>query len=315
MEKARAMRNAANLPHDLWNEIVNSAVYLRDRTPCASLAWKSPYEKFYTYTSESAGPSKPQLAHLRAYGCRAYAMTTDAQLKWRQRMKLDPRGHIGYLVGYDSTNIYRVWIPHKGIVISTRDVIFDEYTFFTGERLDRSLELISELDTLIERVRIMTVELENESLLREDNEVPETDSKLMALDNNAEPVQDLNLTEDLELAKTMEKAYMTPPQTDDGNDDSLCAFYVPYQYNQRGKMVAEPTPESTLTQLREAYEQAKDDRYADYGPEPIQSAIQGAFTVGRAVKDKRLHQRNLPDEPKSIRDLENHPLRDRFIEA
>jgi hypothetical protein len=37
--------------------------------------------------------------------------------------------------------------------------------------------------------------------------------------------------------------------------------------------------------------------------------------VGRAVKDKRLHRRNLPDEPKSIRDLENHPLRDRFIEA
>jgi hypothetical protein len=37
MEKARAIRNAANLPHDLWNKIVNSAVYLRDWTPCTSL--------------------------------------------------------------------------------------------------------------------------------------------------------------------------------------------------------------------------------------------------------------------------------------
>jgi hypothetical protein len=44
-------------------------------------------------------------------------------------------------------------------------------------------------------------------------------------------------------------------------------------------------------------------------------AVQGAFTAGRAVKDKRLHRRNLPDEPKSVRDLENHPLRDRFIEV
>jgi hypothetical protein len=69
MEKARAMRNAANFPHDLWNEIVNSAIYLRDRTPHASLAWKSPYEKFYTYISELAGLSKPQLAHLHVYGC------------------------------------------------------------------------------------------------------------------------------------------------------------------------------------------------------------------------------------------------------
>jgi hypothetical protein len=136
-------------------------------------------------------------------------------------MKLDPRAHIGYLVGYDSTNIYRVWIPHKGIVISTRDVIFDEYTFFTGERLDCSLELILELDTLIEKVKITTVESENESILWEDDEVPETDSKLMASDDDTELVQDLNLTEDLELAKAIEEAYMTPPQTDDGNNDSL----------------------------------------------------------------------------------------------
>jgi hypothetical protein len=57
----------------------------------------------------------------------------------------------------------------------------------------------------------------------------------------------------------MEEAYMTSPQTDDGNDDSPCAFYVPYQYNQRGKTVAEPTPGSTLTQLREVYEQTEDD--------------------------------------------------------
>src|SRR5579871_1097629 len=140
-EKARAMRISANLPHDLWNEIVNCAVYLRDRTPRESNGWKSPYEKFYTYLAQMDGndkPSKPQLAHLKAYGCRAYAMTSNAQLKRNRLKKLDPRAHIGYLVGYDSTNIYRIWIPHKGIVISTRDVIFDETTFFDGKRTDLS---------------------------------------------------------------------------------------------------------------------------------------------------------------------------------
>jgi len=122
VEKARAMRISANLPHDLWNEIVNCAVYLRDRTPRESNGWKSPHEKFHTYLSGRA--TKPQLAHLKAYGCRAYAMTANAQLKKKRLMKLDPRAHIGYLVGYASTNIYRIWIPHKGVVISTRDVIF-----------------------------------------------------------------------------------------------------------------------------------------------------------------------------------------------
>jgi hypothetical protein len=69
-------------------------------------------------------------------------------------MKLNPRAHIGYLVGYDSTNIFRVWIPHKGIVISTRDVIFDESTFFEGEKEDQPEGLIAELDALIEKVSV-----------------------------------------------------------------------------------------------------------------------------------------------------------------
>ena len=48
MEKARAMRISANLPHDLWKEIINSAVYLYNRTPREAQGWKTPYEVFYT---------------------------------------------------------------------------------------------------------------------------------------------------------------------------------------------------------------------------------------------------------------------------
>jgi hypothetical protein len=80
-------------------------------------------------------------------------------------------------------------------------------------------------------VKITTANSENESLLWEEDKVPETDTEPMASDDDDEPIQDLNQTKDLELAKAMEEAYMTPPQTDDGNNDSPCAFYVPYQYN------------------------------------------------------------------------------------
>jgi hypothetical protein len=52
------------------------------------------------------------LAHLKVYRCRAYAMTRNAQKKINRLAKLEPRAHIGYLVGYDSTNIFRIWIPH-----------------------------------------------------------------------------------------------------------------------------------------------------------------------------------------------------------
>ncbi len=33
MKKARAMRISANLPHNLWKEIINAATYLYNQTP------------------------------------------------------------------------------------------------------------------------------------------------------------------------------------------------------------------------------------------------------------------------------------------
>jgi len=90
------------------------------------------YKRFYTFLANGR-LKKPQLAHLKAYGCRVYAIILDTQLKKKRLNKLDPQAHISYLVGYDSTNIYRIWIPYKSIVISIRDVIFDEKTFFDSK--------------------------------------------------------------------------------------------------------------------------------------------------------------------------------------
>ena len=249
VEKARAMRISANLPHDLWNEIVNCAVYLRDRTPREGNGWKSLYEKFYTYTSGRA--TKPQLAHLKAYGCRAYAMTANAQRKKKRRMKLDPQAHISYLVSYNSTNIYRIWIPHKGVVISTRDVIFDEKTFFDSKRTDLSDELIAELDTLIEKVKLPETQAINEALLEEDEEVLEPAVEVES-DDGDEPIQDFNQNEDLKLAKALEDAYLTPPYTDDEDEGSPCAFYVEYPLDRTAAALEQPPQTSLRTSPRES---------------------------------------------------------------
>jgi hypothetical protein len=39
---------------------------------------------------------------------------------------MEDRAFIGYLVGYDLTNIFRVWIPHRDKVVRVGDVRFDE---------------------------------------------------------------------------------------------------------------------------------------------------------------------------------------------
>ena len=108
--KARAMRNGAKLPSFLWVEIYKAAVYLHNRTPRYSNHWQTPYECFYTYLAFRDGlvvkDRKPSQTHLKAYGCKVFAMTTERQLNKNKRQKLNPNAWIGYLVGYKSTNIY-----------------------------------------------------------------------------------------------------------------------------------------------------------------------------------------------------------------
>jgi hypothetical protein len=134
--KARAMRVGARLPEHLWVEIYRAAAYLYNRTPKYMHNWRTPYDRFHTYLAHRDGivveDRKPYQAHLRVYGCKAYAMTQEAQRHLQRRHKLNPRAWIGFLVGYESTNIYRIWNPQTGRIISTRDVIFNEDERFDG---------------------------------------------------------------------------------------------------------------------------------------------------------------------------------------
>jgi len=154
-EKARAMRG--NLPTALWCEITRAAVYLYNRTPRYQNRWKTPYELYYG--------RKPGLEHLKTYGCKAFAMTPDAQQKKNRLKRLHPRVWIGYLVGYASSNIYRIWIPWKGKVIAIRDVIFDEARIFDGrEETLRDEVREADLSKLAKELQKIAL-LEHEDLL------------------------------------------------------------------------------------------------------------------------------------------------------
>src|SRR5437667_7736299 len=94
-------------------------------------------------------------------------MTKNAQLKDQKLKKLDPRAYIRYLVRYDSTNIFRIWIPHQGKVISTRDVLFDKHTFFNGKS-EISAEAIPEVDSLLAYITLLESHAAKESILKEE---------------------------------------------------------------------------------------------------------------------------------------------------
>jgi hypothetical protein len=52
------------------------------------------------------------LSNLRVYSCLAYTGILGS--KRSQSDKMAPRAEIGWLVGYVSKNLYRIWFPHKG---------------------------------------------------------------------------------------------------------------------------------------------------------------------------------------------------------
>lgn len=115
-DKGRALAYEANLPDYLWPEFVTAIVYLLNRTPIRALGWKTPYECLYG--------RKPNLHGIRILGSLTYILIVGKSRD--QLRKFDPRALKGYLVGFEASNIYRVWSPITNRVIRTRDVKIDE---------------------------------------------------------------------------------------------------------------------------------------------------------------------------------------------
>ena len=86
------------------------------------------------------------MAHLQPYSYRVYALRYNID----KLDRLESRVHIGYLVGYESTNIFKIWVPALHRVINARDVTFDQTKRYqpgedfseVNEQLVRPLKLL-----------------------------------------------------------------------------------------------------------------------------------------------------------------------------
>jgi hypothetical protein len=101
-------------------------------------------------------------------------MSDDTHRGKSRLQRLDLKVWIGYLVGYRSSNIYRIWIPSLAKVISTRDVTFDEQIVFDGKTEDLYDNLmhttLEEIATLVRTLELLglTSYLEAESFYEDD---------------------------------------------------------------------------------------------------------------------------------------------------
>lgn len=185
-EKINAMRGGAKLPEALWREICRTAVYLLNRTPRYQFQWKTPYEMFYSRPGKE--PKKPDISHLKVFGCKTYAMTTEALKKEKRLKRFNPKAWIGFLVGYGSSNTYRIWSPAMNKVMTMRDVIFDEEITFDGK-----------LETMVDDVKEMSLE-DIANYLRE---FTISDERPTPVISNIDDLFDRDTTIDLDVNSTL----------------------------------------------------------------------------------------------------------------
>ena len=117
MEAARSMLHAAGLPLSFWEYAVMTAVYLRNRSPTEALTNATPYKAWRG--------EKPDLSHLRVFGCRAYM-----HLDKTKRSKLEPRSVPVIFIGYSTEA--KAWLVYNPVASGSkkthvsRDVTFHE---------------------------------------------------------------------------------------------------------------------------------------------------------------------------------------------
>jgi hypothetical protein len=282
--KARAIALEASIPHNLWPETFKTAGYIANRTPVQQLGWKTPFE--------CVTGLKPNFAHLKVFGSKAYAL--DKHLP--KTRKLDARAHIGYLVGYDSTNIFRIWIPSRDTIIRSRDVTFDQTSFYSPEDLDLGAVLTESTEHILETLKLPDFDTDREEI--EDviyntiivDTTPSVPSTLATLRQHD---QDLASSQSIYTADSANSIGQTTP------------FTTPFS-------TPPSTPLAPAKASKDIDSQVNQDNIIQgkRSRQPTSKALSGYYssfiTASRAVPSTRLHQSTLPPPPKNYQEMVHH---------
>ena len=114
VESARTMLIQAKLPQKFWVEAMNTAAYLHNRSPTKAADNATPFE--------ARTVAKPDVKHLRSFGCTAYAHIPEDE-----RKKLNSKARKCVFLGYGTvTKGFRLYDCERQRVIFSRDVKFNE---------------------------------------------------------------------------------------------------------------------------------------------------------------------------------------------
>jgi hypothetical protein len=153
---ARKLRIQGNLPQKLWPYIVAHATRLLNRIPVQRKQWQTPFEMVHG--------RKPNLSNLKIIGSLAYVLIKNKKAR-PARAKLQENALMGWLVGLDATNIYKVWVPHLDRVIVSRDVQVDEKVMYDPQLATTLPESGQTLTIMINEVDLEEEDIEPLSIM------------------------------------------------------------------------------------------------------------------------------------------------------
>ena len=113
-DAARTMMHQVDAPQYLWAEAVGFAVHVQNRIVNRQSGERTPFEVIFG--------RKPNLSHIRKFGCRAYV-----QVPKEKRTAWEPKATRGILVGFEGlARKFRVYDPEDRKIITVRNVSFHE---------------------------------------------------------------------------------------------------------------------------------------------------------------------------------------------
>lgn len=213
---------------------------------------------------------------------------------------------MGYLVGYDWTNIFRIWIPSEERVVSTRDVTFQETVFYDPKEPDLASQLRIRADQILDVIEdTHPPSSSNTNDIDTDSNEEEIGDTIVIRPRTTEPREESEQpTEDTQPAKppTLPTPEDTPKPVRRALRD-IMADVDPINVVQ-GSRTRRPTEKAR----RQAY-------FTDLDrPEELpgyHAAFAARIQYGRA----RLHRDQISPPPRTWKDLQMHPYREGFRTA
>jgi transposase InsO family protein len=121
-EMVRVFLTQANMPHSFWAEAGNIATWILRRVHTKALSGVTPIEAFLG--------EKPDFSYLHTFGCKAWAYIHGRKPKLADRSAL-----CIYLSPTENPGTHKLYNPSTQKFITSRDVIFDDSSFFYVEKL------------------------------------------------------------------------------------------------------------------------------------------------------------------------------------